>query len=382
MAERAILALENGSIFSGFAFGYTADAVGEVIFNTAITGYQEIVTDPSYARQIVTLTQPQIGNVGTNRLDVEADQTHAAALVVKSLPRRVSNWRSQMSLDEFLCQQKLVGIYGIDTRRLTRMLRTQGALNGCVIHGGESVVETAIKKAKGFAGLKGMDLARVVSTKAAYTWDAGSHHIFSTESESPAHDRPLKVIAYDFGIKQNILRMLVDRGCSVTVVPAQTDFATLDKDSDGFFLSNGPGDPEPCSYAIEAIRAMMTSGVPIFGICLGHQLFGLAAGARTTKMKFGHHGANHPVRDLSTGEIMITSQNHGFAVADENLPEDLVVTHRSLFDGTIQGLQHARLPAFSFQGHPEASPGPHDCGAQFFDRFIDLMHQYKTKSQV
>lgn len=372
------MALENGSVFSGFAFGYNAVAVGEVIFNTAITGYQEIITDPSYARQIITLTHPQIGNVGTNDVDVEAKVTHAAALVVKSLPRRVSNWRSHMSLDEFLSCQKLVGIYGIDTRRLTRMLRTEGALNGCVMRGGDSVIEPAIEKAKRFAGLKGMDLARVVSTKKTYTWNRGTHRVFTDRSERMINDSSLKVIAYDFGIKENILRMLVDRDCSVTVVPAQTDFATLDKNVDGFFLSNGPGDPEPCSYAINAIQEMLASGVPTFGICLGHQLLGLATGARTIKMKFGHHGANHPVRDLSTGEIMITSQNHGFAVDEENLPEDLIVTHRSLFDGTIQGLRHAKLPAFSFQGHPEASPGPHDCGAQFFDSFIDLMRQFKT----
>ncbi len=352
-----------------------------MIFNTAITGYQEIVTDPSYARQIITLTHPQIGNVGANGIDIEADVAHASALVVKSLPKRLSSWRSESSLSTFLEQKKLVGICGIDTRRLTRMLRTEGALNGCVMQG-EGVEEAAVDQAKSFAGLKGMDLAKVVSTSEPYTWETGSHPVFADAvNASPDDDKKnLRVIAYDFGIKQNILRMLADRGCSVTVVPAQTDFAALDRSSvDGFFLSNGPGDPEPCVYAIEAIRKILDSGAPTFGICLGHQLLGLAAGAQTMKMKFGHHGANHPVRDLSTGEIMITSQNHGFAVDEDSLPGDLIVTHRSLFDGTIQGLEHARLPAFSFQGHPEASPGPRDCGAQFFDRFVDLMRQHKNQ---
>ena len=378
MTEKATLALENGAIFPGYSFGCTDTAIGEVIFNTSITGYQEIVTDPSYALQIITLTHPQIGNVGANDIDVEADVLHASALVVKSLPKRVSNWRSEFSLDAFLKARKVSGIYGIDTRKLTRMLRTEGALNGCLMCG-EDVNETAIENARAFAGLKGMDLAKVVSTKERYNWKAGSYKVFDEGPngiEFPDR-KALKVIAYDFGIKQNILRMLTDRGCSVTVVPAQTTFASLDQEVDGYFLSNGPGDPEPCVYAIEAIREMIHSGVPVFGICLGHQLLGLSAGARTQKMKFGHHGANHPVRDLITGEIMITSQNHGFAVDDESLPADLIVTHRSLFDGTIQGLQHVKYPAFSFQGHPEASPGPHDCGAQFFDRFVELMQQQK-----
>ncbi len=378
MTEKATLALENGAIFQGYSFGCADTAIGEVIFNTSITGYQEIVTDPSYALQIITLTHPQIGNVGANHIDVEADVLHASALVVKSLPKQVSNWRSEYSLDEFLKARNVSGIYGIDTRKLTRLLRTEGALNGCLMCG-DDVHETAIEHARKFAGLKGMDLARVVSTKERYDWKAGSYRMFDEESNNvECPDRKsFKVIAYDFGIKQNILRMLTDRGCSVTVVPAQTNFATLDKDVDGYFLSNGPGDPEPCVYAIEAIREMFQSGIPVFGICLGHQLLGLSAGARTQKMKYGHHGANHPVRDLLTGEIMITSQNHGFAVDDESLPDDLIVTHRSLFDGTIQGLQHAKYPAFSFQGHPEASPGPHDCGAQFFDRFVELMQQHK-----
>ncbi len=378
LTVNATLALENGTIFQGYSFGCTDTAIGEVIFNTSITGYQEIVTDPSYALQIITLTHPQIGNVGANDIDVEADVLHASALVVKSLPKRVSNWRSDFSLDAFLKARKVSGIYGIDTRKLTRMLRTEGALNGCLMCG-DDVNETAIENARAFAGLKGMDLAKVVSTKERYDWKTGSYEVFDEEPSSIEYPdrKSLNVIAYDFGIKQNILRMLTDRGCSVTVVPAQTNFTTLDKDVDGYFLSNGPGDPEPCVYAIEAIREMFQSGVPIFGICLGHQLLGLSAGARTQKMKYGHHGANHPVRDLLTGEIMITSQNHGFAVDDESLPADLIVTHRSLFDGTIQGLQHAKYPAFSFQGHPEASPGPHDCGAQFFDRFVELMQQHK-----
>ena len=381
LTEKATLALENGAIFQGYSFGCTDTAIGEVIFNTSITGYQEIVTDPSYALQIITLTHPQIGNVGANHIDVEADVSHASALVVKSLPKQVSNWRSEFSLDAFLKARKVSGIYGIDTRKLTRMLRTEGALNGCLMCGND-VHEAAIENARAFAGLKGMDLAKVVSTQERYDWNAGSCRVFNQESDSIANPdrKPFKVIAYDFGIKQNILRMLADRGCSVTVVPAQTNFATLDKDVDGYFLSNGPGDPEPCVYAIEAIQEMFQSGVPVFGICLGHQLLGLSAGARTQKMKYGHHGANHPVRDLFSGEIMITSQNHGFAVDDGRLPADLIVTHRSLFDGTIQGLQHAKYPAFSFQGHPEASPGPHDCGAQFFDRFVELMQQHKDGS--
>ncbi len=382
MTEPAILALEDGSVFKGWAFGYQEDAVGEVIFNTSITGYQEIVTDPSYAKQIITLTHPHIGNVGTNAIDVEADVAHASALVIKTLPKRISNWRSEQALSEFLTQKKVAGIYGIDTRQLTRTLRTKGALNGCVMFG-ESRENLAIEQARSFAGLKGMDLAQVVSTEKPYTWINTSHHVFDDVNTGGIDtDSKLKVIAYDFGIKQNILRMLADRGCAVTVVPAKTTFNSLDKNVDGIFLSNGPGDPEPCDYAIDAIREMLQGDIPVFGICLGHQLLGLAAGARTMKMKFGHHGANHPVRDLMTGEIMITSQNHGFAVDDNNLPSDLKVTHRSLFDNTIQGLQHVNSPAFSFQGHPEASPGPHDCGARFFDQFVAMMRHRKTNTQA
>ena len=379
MAEHAVLALEDGSVFRGYSFGSKNSAVGEVIFNTSITGYQEIVTDPSYAKQIITLTHPQIGNVGANLIDVEADVAHASALVVKSLPRRISNWRSDFSLSEFLEKSSVAGIYGIDTRQLTRLLRTKGAQNGCVMCG-DDVDDAAIEKAKSFAGLKGMDLARVVTTKKSYTWSAGSHPVFAPSSEgNNDSSTTLRVVAYDFGIKQNILRLLVDRGCSVTVVPAETAFTDLERNVDGFFLSNGPGDPEPCTYAIEAIGQMLQCGIPVFGICLGHQLLGLAAGAQTVKMKFGHHGANHPVKDLATGEIAITSQNHGFAVDDKSLPNELVVTHRSLFDGTIQGLEHTRAPAFSFQGHPEASPGPHDCGANFFDRFVEMMKAKKSR---
>lgn len=377
MAEHAVLALEDGSMFRGYSFGSKEPAVGEVIFNTSITGYQEIATDPSYARQIVTLTHPQIGNTGANETDIEADVAHASALVVKSLPHRISSWRSEFSLSDFLEKSNVAGIHGIDTRRLTRLLRTKGAQNGCIMSG-DGTAEAALAEARSFAGLKGMDLARVVTTREPYSWRGGSHRIFEPSGEE--HDglgTRLEVVAYDFGIKQNILRMLADRGCSVTVVPAETPFDDLDKDADGFFLSNGPGDPEPCSYAIEAIRQMLQGDIPVFGICLGHQLLGLAAGAQTVKMKFGHHGANHPVKDLATGEIAITSQNHGFAVDDRSLPENLAVTHRSLFDGTIQGLRHTQAPAFSFQGHPEASPGPHDCGARFFDRFVDMMKARK-----
>ncbi len=378
MTEKAVLALENGSLFEGFSFGSRKNVVGEVIFNTAITGYQEIVTDPSYTQQIITLTNPQIGNVGTNDIDIEADPAHASALVVKSLPKRVSNWRANDSLTQFLENKGVVGIYGVDTRRLTRMIRTEGALSGCVMHG-NGVAQTAVEQARSFGGLQGLDLAKVVSTSKPYVWQEGTVPVFagSIKKETDPIESRFNIVAYDFGIKQNILRMLVDRGCSVTVVPAQTDLTSLNQDVDGFFLSNGPGDPEPCAYAVETIRQMLEQNIPIFGICLGHQLLGLAAGARTVKMKFGHHGANHPVRDLSTGEIMITSQNHGFTVDDNHLPTELVVTHRSLFDDTIQGLRHLHCPAFSFQGHPEASPGPHDCGAQLFDRFVRLMHQRK-----
>ena len=374
--RKALLALQDGTVFEGYAFGASGTAVGEVIFNTSITGYQEIITDPSYARQIVAFTHPQIGNVGANAQDVEAKTPHASAMVIKSLPIRVSNWRSESSIGEFLRQTGVVGIHGVDTRQLTRLIRSKGAQNGCVTSDHDQVdAESAISLARDFPGLKGMDLAKEVSTRSIYTWSDGTFDLDSGSSRKATDpvDR-YSVAAYDYGIKYNILRMLSDRNCDVTVVPAQTPYDELGRDFDGVFLSNGPGDPEPCGYAISNIEQILQRYIPVFGICLGHQLLALASGGRTMKMKFGHHGANHPVRDLSTGEIMITSQNHGFAVDDDHLPDDLVVTHRSLFDGTIQGLAHTRYPAFSFQGHPEASPGPHDCSA-LFDRFINMMRE-------
>ena len=378
----AVLALEDGTVFEGRSFGVNGSTVGEVIFNTSISGYQEIISDPSYAKQIVTLTHPQIGNVGVNSDDVEADQIFASALVVKTLPRQFSNWRSTSSLSQFLIDSNTLGICDIDTRKLTRLIRTKGAQNGCVMAGDRIDRDAAIAQAREFEGLKGMDLAKVVSTKEAYAWTEGLFDL-NKGSEQPSlnFDRPLEVIAFDYGIKQNILRMLVERNCQVKVVPAQTRADQLDQNIDGVFLSNGPGDPEPCTYAIETIRELMQWQVPIFGICLGHQLLGLASGARTMKMKFGHHGANHPVRNLETGEIMITSQNHGFAVDEKSLPDDLIVTHISLFDRTIQGIRHAKHPCFSFQGHPEASPGPHDCG-HLFDHFIELMQTRRRSRQI
>lgn len=379
---RALLALQDGSLFEGYAFGAGGSAVGEVIFNTSISGYQEIITDPSYARQIITFTHPQIGNVGANSNDVEAETVHASAVVIKSLPCRISNWRAESSIEEFLTQKKIVGIHGIDTRRLTRLIRSKGAQNGCVTSDPQMGAECAVRMARDFPGLKGMDLAKEVSTRSIYQWRDG---IFDLDAGTarPISDNPerLSVVAYDFGIKHNILRMLCSRGCDVSVVPAQTPCDVLGEDVDGVFLSNGPGDPEPCTYAIDTISEIMKRQVPIFGICLGHQLLALAAGGRTMKMKFGHHGANHPVRVLTTGEIMITSQNHGFAVDDAHLPDDVAVTHRSLFDGSIQGLKHKIYPAFSFQGHPEASPGPHDCSV-LFDQFIAMMRKSKKNCAV
>lgn len=382
MARRSILALEDGSVFEGYAFGASGSAVGEVIFNTSITGYQEILTDPSYARQIVTLTHPHIGNVGVNADDVEAREIFSSAMVIKCLPRRISNWRSETSLPDFLRERNIVGIYGIDTRKLTRLIREKGAQNGCVMSGIRFNEKDAIQKARDFEGLKGMDLARVVSTRTSYLWNEGLFQ-FSGDSTIPTGGTSeiFQVAAYDFGIKENILRNLADRGCEITVVPAQTAFSELDENIDGVFLSNGPGDPEPCDYAINTIRQLLQNGVPIFGICLGHQLLGLAAGAKTIKMKFGHHGANHPVRDLKSGEILITSQNHGFTVDYNSLPNELRVTHKSLFDGTIQGLEHTQCPAFSFQGHPEASPGPHDC-SYLFDRFIEMMKDKRSQPEI
>jgi len=371
----AILALEDGTVFHGRAIGAIGETVGEVVFNTAMTGYQEIVSDPSYARQIVTLTCPHIGNVGANDEDIEAQNAYACGLVVRDYPSLVSNFRSQESLSEFLSRQNVVGISDVDTRQLTRVLREKGAQNGC-LQAGSIDEERAVAQAQAFAGLKGMDLAKAVTTEKPYVWEEGTWQL---EGGFQAIGAPKwRVVAYDFGVKRNILRLLVDRGCSVEVVPAETSAeAVLARKPDGVFLSNGPGDPEPCTYAIEAIREILNSRVPVFGICLGHQLLALAAGARTLKMKFGHHGANHPVADLATSRVTITSQNHGFAVDPDSLPEGVTVTHRSLFDQSIQGIALRDAPAFSFQGHPEASPGPQDI-VSLFDQFVDLIAKFKN----
>ena len=383
MASPALLALEDGTILTGESVGAAGQVVGEVVFNTAMTGYQEILTDPSYACQIVTLTYPHIGNTGVNAEDMEASQTYAAGLVIRDLPAQISNWRATADLPAFLRDHNMVAIAGIDTRRLTRLLREKGAQNGCVYAPGRGQRldrKAALRAAQGFAGLKGMDLAKVVSTKRSYLWAEGGWERGTGYRSPPGHPQ-LKVIAYDFGVKRNILRMLVDRGCALTVVPARTPASeVLAQNPDGVFLSNGPGDPEPCTYAIEAIADILEAGVPTFGICLGHQLLALASGARTFKMKFGHHGANHPVIELDSNRVMITSQNHGFAVDDTDLPATLRVSHRSLFDGTIQGLVRSDRPAFSFQGHPEASPGPQDI-AGLFDRFVALMKEQKHASR-
>ena len=373
LSSPAILALEDGSIFKGLAIGAAGISVGEVVFNTAMSGYQEILTDPSYARQIVTLTYPHIGNTGTNPQDEESTGIWAAGLVIRDLPLMASNYRNQQGLQDYLEQRGIVAIADIDTRRLTRILRDKGALNGCLM-AGETIDEVrALAEARGFAGLKGMDLAREVSVAKRYSWDEGSWVFGVGHSQRPAADMPWHVVAYDYGVKRNILRMLVDRGCRLTVVPAQTPAAdVLALKPDGVFLSNGPGDPEPCDYAVEAIRAILETDIPVFGICLGHQLLGLASGAATMKMKFGHHGANHPVQNLDDGTVLITSQNHGFAVDESSLPAHLRVTHKSLFDGSLQGIARTDKDAFSFQGHPEASPGPHDA-APLFDHFIELI---------
>jgi carbamoyl-phosphate synthase small subunit len=370
----ALLALEDGSLFRGRSIGSAGQSVGEVVFNTAMTGYQEILTDPSYARQIVTLTYPHIGNTGVNSEDEESARIQCAGLIIRDLPRQVSSFRSERSLDEYLSAQGVVAIADIDTRRLTRILREKGAQNGCLVAGDDIDEQAALAAARAFPGLQGMDLAKEVSTMDQYNWLQGTWSLENglPEPRDPA-SLPFHVVAYDFGVKRNILRMLVDRGCRVTVVPAQTSAAdVLGLDPDGVFLSNGPGDPEPCVYAIQAIADLVDTGVPVFGICLGHQLLSLASGARTVKMKFGHHGANHPVQDLDSGVVMITSQNHGFAVDEASLPSCLRATHRSLFDGSLQGIHRTDKPAFSFQGHPEASPGPHDV-APLFDHFIELM---------
>ena len=367
----AILALEDGSVFHGLSIGADGDTVGEVVFNTAMTGYQEILTDPSYARQIVTLTYPHIGNTGTTPEDEESTAIWAAGLVIRDLPLLASNFRNEQSLNDYLKARGIVAIADIDTRRLTRILREKGAQNGCLM-AGESINEAdALARAQGFAGLKGMDLAKEVSVKEAYSWNEGSWVL--GEGFAQAGETPWHVVAYDYGVKRNILRMLVDRGCRLTVVPAQTSAEdVLALKPDGVFLSNGPGDPEPCDYAISAIQSLLETDIPVFGICLGHQLLGLASGAGTLKMKFGHHGANHPVQNLDDGTVLITSQNHGFAVDESSLPATLRVTHKSLFDDSLQGIHRTDKPAFSFQGHPEASPGPHDA-APLFDHFIELI---------
>ncbi|MEG3767457.1 glutamine-hydrolyzing carbamoyl-phosphate synthase small subunit [Alteromonas sp. 14N.309.X.WAT.G.H12] len=375
MANSALLVLEDGSVFKGTAIGATGTAVGEVVFNTSMTGYQEILTDPSYAEQIITLTYPHIGNTGTNSEDVESDTIWSKGLIIRDLPLEASNFRNQQSLSEFLVAKNIVGIADIDTRRLTRVLRDKGAQNGCIICADNLDVDAALASAKDFPGLKGMDLAKVVSTKEVKTWTDGTWVLgkgYTINDTFKYH-----VVAYDFGVKHNILRMLADRGCKITLVPAQTSAQeVLAMAPDGVFLSNGPGDPEPCDYAIDAIKALLDANVPIFGICLGHQLLALASGARTVKMKFGHHGANHPVKDLKKDTVMITSQNHGFAVDETSLPGNLEVTHISLFDKSLQGIHRTDKPAFSFQGHPEASPGPHEA-ADLFDHFIELIEQSK-----
>lgn len=374
MTQPALLALEDGSLFPGISLGAEGVSAGEVVFNTAMTGYQEILTDPSYAQQIVTLTYPQIGNTGCNAEDSESDRVWAAGLVIRQGTRRVSNFRAEESLEAFLLRQGVVAIADVDTRRLTRHIREQGALSGVIVAGeGARDSGAAIAQARAFPGLKGADLAKVVSRTAQESWTQGIWRLGKGLADHSGDERPFKVVAYDFGVKRNILRLLVDRGCDVTVVPAQTPAdAVLAMNPDGVFLSNGPGDPEPCTYAIEAIRQFLAVKMPLFGICLGHQLLALASGAQTLKMRLGHHGANHPVKDLQTGRVMITSQNHGFAVDLDSLPPHLEATHLSLFDGTLQGLAHREAPAFGFQGHPEASPGPQDAEG-LFDRFTALM---------
>ncbi|OWQ50107.1 carbamoyl-phosphate synthase small subunit [Stenotrophomonas maltophilia] len=376
MTQAAILVLEDGTVFEGESVGAPGLSVGEVVFNTAMTGYQEVLTDPSYARQMVTLTYPHIGNTGMTDQDDEAAKVWSAGLIVRDVPRRPSNWRSQVSLQDWLIQRGVVAISGIDTRKLTRILRERGAQNGALMAGEGLSVETALEAARKFPGLKGMDLAKVVSTDKRYTWTEGQLDLDSNAFVNAAPR--FKVVAYDFGAKLNILRMLAERGCELTVVPSQTPAAeVLAMNPDGVFLSNGPGDPEPCDYAIAAIKTFLEKKVPTFGICLGHQLLALASGAKTVKMGHGHHGANHPVQDLDGGRVMITSQNHGFAVDEASLPANLRVTHRSLFDGTNQGIARTDVPAFSFQGHPEASPGPHDVGP-LFDRFVTMMAEAKA----
>ena len=375
MKFTALLALEDGTLFWGQSIGVHGTSSGEVVFNTSMTGYQEILTDPSYAQQMVTLTYPHIGNTGTNDEDIESRQVYANGLIIRDLPRMANSWRNTQNLDDYLVSNNIVAIADIDTRQLTRILREKGAQNGCIVAGDSIDADQAIANAKTAPKLKGLDLAKEVTTDESYQWQQSLWSLkngYGSKSESK-----FKVIAYDFGVKHNILRILVDLGCEVVVVPATTPAnVVLAEQPDGVFLSNGPGDPEPCDYAIKATQNIIDAGIPIFGICLGHQILALASGAKTEKMKFGHHGANHPVQDLATTKVMITSQNHGFAVQEEKLPDTLSVTHRSLFDNTIQGIERTDAAAFSFQGHPEASPGPRDVEPLFL-RFIDMMQEFK-----
>jgi carbamoyl-phosphate synthase small subunit len=375
----ALLALEDGTLFWGKSIGHRAQSVGEVVFNTAMTGYQEILTDPSYAQQMVTLTYPHIGNTGTNHEDIESDQVSVSGLIIRDLPKLANNWRNTENLGDYLIRNKVVAIADIDTRRLTRLLREKGAQNGCLVavaEGEHIDAGQAVEQAQNFPGLKGMDLAKTVSTEEPYQWQQSIWSLVNGFDSSPV--TTFKVVAFDFGVKHNILRILCSLGCDLVVVPAQTTAEeVLSHQPDGVFLSNGPGDPEPCVYAIEAINKLIAAEIPIFGICLGHQLLALASGATTQKMKFGHHGANHPVQDLASKKVMITSQNHGFAVDEKTLPDNLEVTHRSLFDDTIQGISRTDVAAYSFQGHPEASPGPHDV-APLFERFISMMQERRN----
>ncbi|CAB1274553.1 glutamine-hydrolyzing carbamoyl-phosphate synthase small subunit [Candidatus Nitrosacidococcus tergens] len=385
LRPNALLALEDGSLFRGTTIGHHGDAVGEVVFNTAMTGYQEILTDPSYCKQIVTLTYPHIGNTGINSEDWESSHVHVSGLIIRDYAPTFSNWRSQESLSVFLIRHQIVAIADVDTRKLTRHLREQGALSGCIMAGVNINEQEAIAKARAFPGLKGMDLADLVSTKESYHWNHRSWQLIKNDSTIDIHSNSksrFHVVVYDFGVKHNILRMLVDRNCRVTVVPAKTSTQrVMDLSPDGVLFSNGPGDPETCNYGIASIQELLNKDIPLFGICLGHQLLAIACGAKAQKMKFGHHGANHPVQDLETKEVIITSQNHGFAIDEQILPNSLQPTHRSLFDGTLQGVKHKDKPAFGFQGHPEASPGPHDI-APLFDRFIRLMQKNNSNLSI
>ncbi len=376
--NQALLALEDGTLFWGLSLGADGETVGEVVFNTSLTGYQEIITDPSYFKQIITLTYPHIGNVGVNEEDDESGSIMAQGLIIRDCPPLLSNFRSEKSLPDYLKENNVVAIYDIDTRKLTRILRSKGAMSGVIVTGSNIDVDKAIEKAKGFSGLKGLDLAKEVTTTNPFNWTEGSWSIGEGHRDCSSNDE-FHVVAYDYGVKRNILRMLADRGCKLTVVPAKTPAKdVLAMKPDGIFLSNGPGDPEPCDYAIEAIQEILTTDIPVFGICLGHQLLALASGAKTEKMKFGHHGANHPVQNAETKKVMITAQNHGFSVDGNSLPDNLKATHHSLFDGSLQGIQRTDKAAFSFQGHPEASPGPHDV-SPLFDQFIENIKQFKNK---